>query len=40
MAVCYLMTPEAFDRLNKELEELEFNVLPTIIKFSKSMHKL
>ena len=31
MAVCYLMTPEAFNRLNQELEELEFKVLPAII---------
>ena len=31
MATCYLMTPEAYDSLNNEIEELEYKVLPVII---------
>ena len=32
MATCYYMTKEAFQELNKEIEDLEYNVLPIIVK--------
>lgn len=32
MATCYYMTKEAFDRLNLEIDDLEYNVLPSIVK--------
>lgn len=31
MATCYYITKEGFDRLNAEIEDLEHNVLPTIV---------
>ncbi len=32
MATCYYITKEAFKRLNDEIEELEYNVLPVVLK--------
>lgn len=31
MATCYYITKEGYDRLNREIEELEHNVLPVIV---------
>ena len=31
MATCYYMTKEAYDKLNAEIEDLEYNVLPAIV---------
>ena len=31
MATCYYITKEGYERLNKEIEELEHNVLPVIV---------
>ena len=32
MATCYYITKEAFDKLNAEIDNLEYNVLPPIVK--------
>ena len=32
MATCYYITKEAFDKLNDEIEDLEYKVLPVILK--------
>ena len=31
MATCYYITKEAFDKLNAEIENLEYNILPVIV---------
>lgn len=31
MATCYYMTKEAYEKLNAEIEDLEYNVLPSIV---------